>query len=383
MGQNSMKGSEIDRVLGWVKQAAKGVKMKAKIFFLTMAVVLVFSLVVVPTAVAQEPTPTPEYNPHYIYTPSSTSLSVIAGGPVGDSFDLTVSLSFSPPAGWWVDTKMLVVDSEDPFTFVFVPTSFILNENNPFQVVHVTVTSPEGTIGDTRTIKATGVDGSGSPSVGQGSGCTVSITVEAPTPTPTEVDLGIAVVVFKDITQGGDTTATTIGTTPCGPIPAGYTVVGSFVDITTTVIYNGVVTGVIYDESQVDNEANLRLFHCAGGQWEDITTYVDVVNDIVYGRPESLSVFAAGEPVAAAGCFIATAAYGTPTAEQIDVLRAFRDQVLMESSLGSQFVSLYYDFSPPLAEFISEHSLLRALVRELVIEPIVSLAEITQGIWGD
>lgn len=358
--------------------------MKAKIFYLTMALVLVFSLVVVPAAVAQEPTPTPEYNPHYLYVPSSTSLSVIAGDSVGASFDLTVSLSFSPPAGWWVDTKMFVVDSEDPFTFVFDPTSVILNENNPFQVVHVTVTSPEGTIGDTRTIKAKAIDGSGSPSVGQGSGCSVSITVEAPTPTPTptQVDLGIAVVVFEDITEGGDTTATTTETTLCGPIPSGYTAVGSPVDITTTVIYGAVVAGVKYDDSQVDNEADLRLFHCTVTGWEDVTTYVDVVNDIVYGEPESLSEFAAGEP-AAAGCFIATAAYGTATAEEIDVLRAFRDQVLLESTLGSQLVAWYYQVSPPLAEFISEHSLLRTLVRELVIEPMVSLAELTQGIWGD
>ena len=356
--------------------------MKAKIFYLTMTLVMVLSLMVVPAVVAEEPTPTPEYNPHYIYVPSSTSLSVIAGGPVGDSFDLTVSLSFSPPAGWWVDTKMFVVDSEDPFTFVFVPTLFILNGDNPDQVVHVTVTSPEGTIGDTRTIKATKVDESGKPSVGQGSGCTVSITVEAPPPTE-EYDLGIAVVIFENPQGTRETTATTTETTPCGAIPSGYTAVGSPVDITTTVIYGAVVAGVRYDDSQVDNEANLRLFHCYGDQWEDITTYVDVVNDIVYGEPESLSDFAAGEPVAAAGCFIATAAYGTPTAEEIDVLRAFRDQVLLESSLGSQLVEWYYQVSPPAAEFISENSLLRALVRELVIEPMVSLAELTQCIWGD
>jgi hypothetical protein len=65
------------------------------------------------------------------------------------------------------------------------------------------------------------------------------------------------------------------------------------------------------------------------------------------------------------------------------VLRAFRDEVLLESTLGSQLVSWYYDVSPPLADFISENSLLRTLVRELVIEPMVSLAKLTQGIWGD
>jgi uncharacterized repeat protein (TIGR02543 family) len=81
------------------------------------------------------------------------------------------------------------------------------------------------------------------------------------------------------------------------------------------------------------------------------------------------------------GCFIATAAYGTPTAEQIEVLREFRDIVLLESTAGSQFVTLYYRFSPPVADFISENSFLRTLVRELLIDPIVWVVETTGDIW--
>jgi hypothetical protein len=45
-------------------------------------------------------------------------------------------------------------------------------------------------------------------------------------------------------------------------------------------------------------------------------------------------------------CFIATAAYGTPTAEQVDVLREFRNMVLLKSTMGSQFVTLYYRLPP-------------------------------------
>jgi len=82
------------------------------------------------------------------------------------------------------------------------------------------------------------------------------------------------------------------------------------------------------------------------------------------------------------GCFIATAAYGTKSAEEIDVLRAFRDEVLMESQVGSQLVEWYYQTSPPVADFISGNSLLRTIVRELVIDPIVSIATFTQGMWG-
>jgi len=81
------------------------------------------------------------------------------------------------------------------------------------------------------------------------------------------------------------------------------------------------------------------------------------------------------------GCFIATAAYGTPAAEQIDVLREFRDSVLLENIAGSQFVALYYQLSPPVADFISGNSFLRTLVRELLVDPIVWVVEATGNIW--
>jgi hypothetical protein len=80
-------------------------------------------------------------------------------------------------------------------------------------------------------------------------------------------------------------------------------------------------------------------------------------------------------------CFIATAAYGTSTVEQIDVLREFRDVVLLENSLGSQFVDLYYRLSPPIADFIAGNSFLRTVVRELVIDPVVWMIEATGVIW--
>jgi uncharacterized repeat protein (TIGR02543 family) len=81
------------------------------------------------------------------------------------------------------------------------------------------------------------------------------------------------------------------------------------------------------------------------------------------------------------GCFIATAAYGSPTAEQIDVLREFRDVVLLESTAGSQFVALYYKLSPPVADFISGSSFLRSFVRVLLVDPVVWMVEATGGIW--
>jgi hypothetical protein len=74
-------------------------------------------------------------------------------------------------------------------------------------------------------------------------------------------------------------------------------------------------------------------------------------------------------------CFIATAAYGTPTAEQIDVLREFRDVVLLESAAGSRFAVLYYRFAPPISDLVARSDLSRTLVRKLLVDPIVWIVE--------
>jgi hypothetical protein len=81
------------------------------------------------------------------------------------------------------------------------------------------------------------------------------------------------------------------------------------------------------------------------------------------------------------GCFIATAAYGTPTAEQINVLREFRDVVLLKGTSGSRFIALYYRLSPPIADFIARSDLSRALVRELLVDPVVWIVEATGNVW--
>jgi len=102
---------------------------------------------------------------------------------------------------------------------------------------------------------------------------------------------------------------------------------------------------------------------------------------VIDGNTLQFTTATPSTPPPSEGCFIATAAYGTPTAEQIDVLREFRDIVLLESTAGSQFVALYYQLSPPVADFIAGNELLRTLVRELVVNPIVWVVEATGDIW--
>jgi hypothetical protein len=63
------------------------------------------------------------------------------------------------------------------------------------------------------------------------------------------------------------------------------------------------------------------------------------------------------------GCFIATAAYGTPMAEEIQILREFRDEYLLANPLGQALTNIYYSASPPIAEFITDHPGLKPVAR--------------------
>jgi hypothetical protein len=70
------------------------------------------------------------------------------------------------------------------------------------------------------------------------------------------------------------------------------------------------------------------------------------------------------------GCFIATAAYGSPLADEVTVLRAYRDEVLERRILGRVFVSTYYRLSPPIAHRLESANVLRSLSR-LLLRPVV------------
>jgi len=65
-------------------------------------------------------------------------------------------------------------------------------------------------------------------------------------------------------------------------------------------------------------------------------------------------------------CFIATAAYGTPLAPELDILRAWRDRSLLPTFWGRQLVRTYYRVSPPIADLIRGRESRMRIVRGLI-----------------
>jgi hypothetical protein len=70
-------------------------------------------------------------------------------------------------------------------------------------------------------------------------------------------------------------------------------------------------------------------------------------------------------------CFVATAAYGTLLANEIQPLRELRDRVLRQSVLGELAVEAYYTFGPAAAGVIGESEVLRASARA-ALTPIIN-----------
>jgi len=125
------------------------------------------------------------------------------------------------------------------------------------------------------------------------------------------------------------------------------------------VVQNGIARGAEIDFYVADQKADQTFAYQDG-----LTTELDLT--------------APGDPF---DCFIATAACGTPAADEIQVLREFRDAVLLESAAGSLFVALYYRLGPPAAQGIARSDLLRTLVRDLLVDPVVRMVGATEHLW--
>jgi serine protease len=80
------------------------------------------------------------------------------------------------------------------------------------------------------------------------------------------------------------------------------------------------------------------------------------------------------------GCFIATAAFGSPLEKHVQILRDFRDRILLNSAAGKAFVNFYYEASPPIARTIAQNEGLRLMTRASLM-PVVGVAYLTL-LWG-
>jgi hypothetical protein len=124
----------------------------------------------------------------------------------------------------------------------------------------------------------------------------VWVDVEGNTPSGTDVevpdpDTGVTLTFEETSTPG----TTEVVITETGPHPPDdFRLMGVYYNITTTANFDGIIVVAIpYDETLVNGlEKNLKLWHWReSAGWEDCTTLVDEVNNIIYGEVTHLSLF--------------------------------------------------------------------------------------------
>ncbi len=82
------------------------------------------------------------------------------------------------------------------------------------------------------------------------------------------------------------------------------------------------------------------------------------------------------------GCLIATAAYGSEMAPQVQLLREIRDNQLMNTESGKSFMNtfndIYYSFSPTIADMQRENPMFKEVVK-LGLTPMLSSLAIMEN----
>jgi hypothetical protein len=85
------------------------------------------------------------------------------------------------------------------------------------------------------------------------------------------------------------------------------------------------------------------------------------------------------------GCLIATAAFGSELAPQVQLLRNFRDNHILSTASGSSFMNIfnawYYSFSPQVADYEREQPWLQQTVR-IGIYPLLGILQTAEKAYA-
>lgn len=130
----------------------------------------------------------------------------------------------------------------------------------------------------------------------------ISLT-SPPVPTPVGNDVVVAPedetgqaplsMTFPSVDGPGETSLTTLEDPP--PLPGGFQIADEpiFFDLSTTATFSGVVEVCYnYGSAGIVDDSMLRMLHFDSGAWNDVTSSLDTVNDILCGQVTSLSPFA-------------------------------------------------------------------------------------------
>jgi len=111
-------------------------------------------------------------------------------------------------------------------------------------------------------------------------------------------------------------------------------------------------------------------------EWTDVSTFTKTGLTVPAKETTSVKTGNGG------GCLIATATYGSELAPQVQQLRELRDNQLLQTESGKQFMGMfndvYYSFSPVIADMEREHPMFKEAVK-LTITPMISTLSLMES----
>jgi hypothetical protein len=112
------------------------------------------------------------------------------------------------------------------------------------------------------------------------------------------------------------------------------------------------------------------------------TSYVTRNQTVMSTRTVTTTVKAYEGPLR---CLIASAAFGSELSSEVQILRVFRDDLILDSFAGRQFMrafnSWYYSFSPQIANHVAEHPI-ECSVTRVALYPLIQILKLSQRMYG-
>ena len=137
-------------------------------------------------------------------------------------------------------------------------------------------------------------------------------------------------------------------------------------------------------------QTNYDVWNIRDGSWTLAGTYFsasdtialegampDMPDEVVPDMPDEVVPDMPDETTPPGGCLIATAAYGSELAPQVQLLREIRDNTLLSTDSGTSFMTgfnqFYYSFSPAVADLERENAVFRDAVRVAITPGLYTL----------
>ena len=125
----------------------------------------------------------------------------------------------------------------------------------------------------------------------------------------------------------------------------------------------------------------LRNMVQGGASYNDVESQIRMINNDLNTAEAAISSGSSTQQIKledGGGCLIATAAFGSEMAPQVQFLREVRDNTVLSTQSGTAFMTgfnqFYYSFSPIVADYERENPVFKETVKVALTPMLTSLA---------